>query len=370
MSTSSSVCRAAIFVLVAVCTADAALAEEQPLERIAFGSCAKQDKPQPIWDAIVAVRPERFLFIGDNIYGDSEDMNVLRQKYALLGAQPGFQKLRATCPVLATWDDHDYGQNDGGAAYPMRRESQQVFLDFFQAPTDDVRRTRPGVYSAQIIGPPGKRVQIILLDTRYFRSPLKQDANTTEPGEGVRGKYVANNDAGTTILGDAQWAWLADELRKPAEVRLIASSFQVVADEHRWEMWANFPHQRRRLFELLRETKAAGAVLLSGDRHLAELACLPAADADGIGYPLYDLTSSSLNAPSSNFTKAGVRFGNEVNRYRVGLTFFDCNFGSVFIDWKEADPVLRLQIRDEQGGVVVQRRVRLSELKPVAAKSS
>src|SRR5262249_34591625 len=103
---------------------------------------------------------------------------------------------------------------------------------------------------------------------------------------------------------------------------------------------------------------------LSGDRHLAEVCRLPADHPDGVGYPLFDVTSSSLNVPSGNFTKAKVRFANEVNSYRVGLTYFDVNFGEVAIDWGAADPVIRLRVRDEKGGVVLQQRLKLSELQP------
>src|SRR5437879_10728615 len=98
--------------------------DKKPLSRIAFGSCAHQDRPQPIWAPIVATRPELFLFIGDTIYADTEDIKVMRAKYAKLAAEPGYQKLLKTCPVLATWDDHDYGGNDAGAEYPKKRESQ------------------------------------------------------------------------------------------------------------------------------------------------------------------------------------------------------------------------------------------------------
>ena len=120
----------------------AALAQEAPLSRFAFGSCAKQDRPQPIWKAVVETKPEFFVFLGDNIYGDSEDMQVLRAKYQQLGNQPGYKQLKATCPILATWDDHDYGVNDGGTEYPKKRESQQIFLDFFEVPKDDPRRNQ------------------------------------------------------------------------------------------------------------------------------------------------------------------------------------------------------------------------------------
>lgn len=351
-----------LFVLVLAVSARAG-EDARPLARIAFGSCARQNKEQPIWEAVVATKPQRFLMLGDNIYGDTEDMAVLRAKYDLLGKQPGFMKLRATCPVLATWDDHDYGANDAGAEYPKKKESQQIFLDFFEVPPDDPRRKQEGVYSSHLFGPKGKRVQVILLDARYFRSPLKKGFKPGEPGEGYRGPYAPNTDADATVLGATQWAWLKEQLQVPAEVRLIGSGVQVVADEHGSEHWGNFPHERKKLFALIRETKAGGVIFLSGDRHLSEIARLPADHPLGVGYPLFDITSSSLNVPSGNVNKAGVRFANEINSYRVGLTYFDVNFGCVHIDWDQADPVIRCQVRDEKGGVMLQQRFPLSTLR-------
>ena len=345
-------------------SASISVGDEPVVSRIAVGACAKQDQPQPIWDAIIATQPQRFLFIGDNIYGDTDDMEVLKQKYGLLAKQSGYARLKQVCPILATWDDHDYGRNDGGADYPKKRESQQVFLDFFDVPKNDARRTYEGVYSSHILGPVGKRIQLILLDSRYFRSPLKTGYQAGEPGEGYRGKYVPNTDAGATMLGETQWKWLEEQLKVPAEIRLIASSVQVVADEHGSEMWGNFPAERQRFFQLLRETRASGVVLFSGDRHLSEISRLAADHADGIGYPLFDVTTSSLNVPSGNKTKAGIRFANEINSYRVGLTYFDTNFGTIDVDWTQPDPVLRLQVRDEEGGVVLQQRLNLSQLRP------
>ena len=136
--------------------------------------------------------------------------------------------------------------------------------------------------------PEGKRVQVILLDTRYFRtSPLARNARALM----TRGPYVPDPDPNSTVLGEDQWRWLAEQLRVPAEVRLIASSIQVVAEDHGWEKWMNFPHGLERLFRLIRDSGADGVILLSGDRHLAELSMMDA----GVGYPIYDLTSSGLN---------------------------------------------------------------------------
>jgi alkaline phosphatase D len=150
----------------------------------------------------------------------------------------------------------------------------------------------------------------------------------------------------------------------PAELRLIGSGIQVVPDEHGSETWGNFPLERKRLFRLIEEAGANGVVFLTGDRHLAEISRLPADQPDGVGYPLFDVTSSSLNAPSGNVTKSGVRFANEVNSYRVGLTYFDVNFGTVLVDWEPADPVVRLQVRGEKGEVVLQQRLTLRQLRP------
>jgi alkaline phosphatase D len=277
-------------------------------------------------------------------------MDVMRAKYQKLADLPGWQKLLRTCPVFATWDDHDYGGNDVGAEYPKKDESQQIFLDFFKEPKDSPRRQRPGVYDARVYGPPGKRVQVILLDTRYFRSKLKKRAGVP-PGEGP---YEPDPDPKATFLGEAQWQWLEEQLRVPAEVRLLASSIQVVAEDHGFEKWANLPLERERLFKLIRDTKAAGVVLLSGDRHLAELSMMDG----GVGYPVYDLTSSGLNQGYRRWRRC------EVNRHRVATMNAGDNFGLVTIDWDREDPRVSLQIRDVEGDVTIQQKLSLSTLQP------
>ena len=321
-----------------------------PLARIAFGSCATQERPQPIWDAVLASRPQLLLLLGDNIYADTKDMDVMRRKYAKLAAMPGFRAIREACPILATWDDHDLGTNDAGSDYPMKDQSQKIFLDFFGDPADSPRRSRPGVYDAHVFGPEGKRVQVIMLDTRYFRSsPLASNRLALLS----QGPYVPNPDPNTTILGEAQWRWLAEQLKVPAEIRLVVSSIQVVAEDHGWEKWMNFPHERERLFKLLRETGAQGVILLSGDRHLAELSMMDA----GVGYPIYDLTSSGFNQAARSWRPL------EVNRHRVATMSWGDNFGVIAIDWDRPDPRISLQIRDVEGDITIQQKIDLSTIR-------
>ena len=324
------------------------LAPATRLSRIAFGSCADQDDPQPIWSQILGMRPQLFLFIGDNIYGDTSEMEEMRAKYRQLASIPGFARLRRLVPIMATWDDHDYGLNDGGAEFEQRAASQKEFEDFWRVPAASPRRKREGVYDASIFGPPGNRVQVILLDTRYHRSPLKP---RPEGMPGV-GRYVPDDNPGKTLLGAEQWRWLGEELRRPAEVRLIASSIQVVAEDHGWEKWMNLPRERERLFGLIRETKANGVIFLSGDRHLAELSMMDG----GVGYPIYDLTASGMNNASHVWRPY------EENRHRVGTMNWGDNFGLLTIDWKQVDPVISMQIRDLDGEINIQRKIRLSTI--------
>ena len=326
-----------------------------PLRTIVFGSCASQYRPQRFWDAIIAQKPQLFLFLGDNIYADTENMTVMRAKYALLGAQPGYQSLRKIAPVLATWDDHDYGVNDGGADYPRKVESQQVFMDFFGVPDSSPMRFRPGIYDAHVFGPVGKRIQVILLDTRYFRGPLMREPKSVEYG--FFDRYMPSTDTTSSMLGEAQWAWLEDQLRQPAEIRLLVSSIQVIAEEHSWEKWVNLPHERARLLRLLRETQAEGVIILSGDRHLAEISRLDGGSPDGIGYPLYDVTASSLN-------RGGGGSGDELNRHRIGPgNFRGNNFGKIIIDWTVKDPTISIQVLDDTGALRLHHDIKLSGLR-------
>lgn len=341
-------------------TPDPHPALDRTLTRIAYGSCAEGGKEQPIWQAILAARPELFVFLGDNVYGDTRDMNVLKRKYAELAAQPGFQQLRSSTPVAATWDDHDFGEDDAGGDYPQKDASRQVFFDFWGEPVDSPRRARDGVYASYVFGPPGRRVQLILLDLRYNRTPLvKQDLGGKSyrgwamaryrKGLEVPGPYARNPDPKATQLGERQWAWLEQQLRVPAELRLVGSSLQVLADFPGWESWANFPHDLQRLIGLIRSTRASGVVLLSGDTHYAELSKLDV----NVPYTLWDLTSSGLTevwpAPTPNSNRAS-----DVLR--------EPNFGLVEIDWAGSGPSVRMAVLDQKGVRRIEKTLALAEL--------
>ena len=297
--------------------------------RIAFGSCSSEGKSQPILRQIVAQQPDLFVYLGDNIYGDTEDMEVLKGKYERLGAKEEFKALWESTTVLATWDDHDYGENDAGKEYPQKEASEAIFLDFWQVPKEDPRRGRPGVYGVHYVGQGQKKVQLILLDTRFFRDPLLP--NDGRPGH--RRDYGPHEDATKTILGEAQWAWLEQTLRVPAAVRVIATSTQFGAAYNGQEAWANFPREQERLLDILRKHKVFNLVFISGDAHYGEISKWEVEK----GWTIYDVTSSGL-------TQTAWRI--EPNANRLGRAEASVNFGMVDIAWKEGGATLSLAVLD------------------------
>jgi alkaline phosphatase D len=334
---------------------------DQVISRITFGSCAFQWEEQPIWNTIGESNPNLFLFIGDAIYGDWDGQKVydfteetLKREWGMLGANKNFRRFRSKFPILATWDNHDYGKHDGGADFEKKELTKQIFLDFFGEPAESERRQSAGIYDARIFGPEDKRVQIILLDTRWFKSPFKKDPRSKEELKkiGKVGKYVPNTDLDATLLGSAQWQWLEEQLRKPAEIRFIVSSTQIIANEKGMDEWGDYPADRQKLFDLIESTKANGVILLSGNVHFAELS-----KTDEGPYPLYDFTSSGL-------THVEEAYGKAANSFRVAGPYIDLNFGLVEIDW-EAKPVPRMLFKaiGLNGGVAFERDFDLNLLK-------
>ena len=292
----------------------------EQVQRIRFGSCSHQSKPMPILDAIIKEKPELFIFLGDNIYGDTEDMDLLKQKYQQLGEQPGIKALRTQAQTIAIWDDHDYGENDAGIEYPQKEASRQIMLDFWQEPQDSPRRTRKdGIYTAYEYGEGDKLVRVIMPDLRWNRPAINhvsrsEYASKRKPNN--QGPYSPSDDATASMLGDTQWQWLEAELKKPAAIRIIASSLQLLPEFTGWESWANYPYDRSRLLNLIRRERLGGVLMISGDTHWGELSKVAQAGA----YPLWEITSSGLTEEWKNVSP---------NTHRVGAFTNEVNYGFI-----------------------------------------
>jgi alkaline phosphatase D len=282
-----------------------------------------------LWTDVRSVAPDAWAWLGDIVYADTNDVTRTRALYRTQAERADYAGLVAQTKVVGIWDDHDYGKNDAGSEYPAKRESQAALLDFLGEPADSPRRGQLGVYTSYEFGEGDQRVKLVLLDARYHRDLPSARGDT---------------------LGEAQWTWLERELAgSTARVNLVASGYQVLPLEHSNEKWGNFPAARARLLDLFARTKAPGLVLLSGDRHFAELSRLE----DGsLHYPLHELTSSGLTHSYDP--------GDEPNRFRQGALYPHRSFGTVRVDWDR--DALAIEARGKGGSVVVGTKVRLSSL--------
>jgi len=315
-----------------------------PITRIAFGSCNQYDEDQSIWKAIVDYKPQLWIWTGDASYNDDKKyfivdypatIDQMKERYQKVKESADYNKLLQISPITGIWDDHDYGKNDGDNRFPIRKESQQEFLRFLDEPSTSIRWKREGIYTSFNIGPPDKRIKLILLDTRYFRTP---EESSLEGGD---------------ILGEVQWKWLEEELtQSDAQFHLIFSGIQIIPnDKPIREKWANYPESRKRFFNLLEKVKPRGVVLFSGDIHYTEI---NRKECVGLGYPLIEFTSSGL----THCCEDDLPFVCDIllssiwkSQYQVGYYKF-LNFGTIEIDWKE-DPQITLQAHDVNGTVVL-----------------
>jgi alkaline phosphatase D len=334
------------------------------LRKLAFGSCNKDDKPQPLWDAIVSYDPDIWLWIGDVVYGDWSVLPgyylpgssiAIKGKLQHQKENHSYQRLANRTTILGIWDDHDYGKNNGGKEQTEKKIVQQYFLDFLDEPADSIRRNREGLYASYTFGPRGSRVKLILLDTRYFRDFPKIIPSTLRDGE----------DDIADLLGEQQWRWLEQQLTdSDAQLHVITSGIQILpTDKPFEEKWGNFPESRRRLFELIARHHVSGLLLLSGDVHYAEIL---SSDRLGLGYRVYEVTSSGMTHSCGSFFSYKICHfilnGLLKSRYRDSDFFEYFNFGTIDIDWDSNPVTLRLQVRDETNRIALEKVISLSAL--------
>jgi len=293
---------------------------------IGFGSCIDEARPQPIWEALEKENLNDFFFMGDNVYGDLDSGELSNMVPAYSKQEKNFPTWLKNLKPLAIWDDHDYGLDDGGSEYRLKKDSQKIFLDFWKIDIQDERHKREGIYFSESRQIKNKKILLIGLDTRYFRSPL----------EGEKRNYQSTSDKNKTILGKEQWKWLERVFQEEADIIILVSSIQVLATNHGFEKWSNFPHEKERLLSLIGQVQKP-VVLVSGDRHKA-----------GIYKQenLYELTSSSLNKPLPRWL---VSVWDETDPLLLGKMHYDMNYGLINID---SNGTIKIELKDGKGNIL------------------
>jgi alkaline phosphatase D len=305
--------------------------------RIAFGSCFHRWGLGNVRQAesIRARRPEALILCGDTAAQDKgRHRGLARGDYFMRDTFSAWRNLVAAVPVYATWDDHDYLDNDlGGIPEGYTSEDQrrtwEVFRRSWVNPAYGFGDDRGGVFLRTRIGP----CDVIMIDHRYFRQ---------------KGNF----------LGTEQMRWLEAQLLDCKGPFIILSSGTMWSDyvsngKDSWGVWD--PQGRERLFRFIEENRIAGVLLVSGDRHGARGFRIPRPS----GFNFFEFEPASL----------GGRSGPAVTRPEwkdVQLFGYSAiyAFGEFTIDATIPDPEVTFRLIREDGNILEELTLKRSQLTP------
>jgi alkaline phosphatase D len=307
--------------------------------RIAFGTCYHQwglgNRQQA--DLIRSRKPAALLLYGDIAVQDRDNHAGLhRADYLLRDFVPAWQQLVASIPVYATWDDHDYFNDDKAGIPPgyTQADKEAVWEVFHRAWNNPSygfgQEDGKGVFLRTRIGP----CDVIMTDERYFRT-------------GQKG----------TFLGEPQMKWLETQLLDCKGPFIILSngtmwSDHVSAGKDSWGVWD--PAGREQIFSFIEKNRIRGVLLISGDRHGARGFRIPRPS----GYNFYEFEAASL----------GGRDGPPVKNPRWDTQLFGISkkyaFGEFSIDATIPDPSVTFRLIGEDDTVIHEEQLARSQLTP------
>ncbi|MBL8525003.1 MAG: alkaline phosphatase D family protein [Betaproteobacteria bacterium] len=292
--------------------------------RVAFGSCCRvqYDNQQRIFAAVQKLEPDLFLWLGDNIYADSDQPHNIADLYRRGRVVDHLVPLLRSTPQLAIWDDHDFGFNDSDGSNPIKPQALEVFKNYWANPSYG-EADNPGIYFKQSYG----GVDFFFLDGRYHRD----DSD-------------AKDGPAKTMLGARQKAWLKAALLSstaPFKILVSGTGWSSAEKEKGGDSWAVFMHERNEIFDFIRDKAVSGVVCISGDSHMGELNCIPRSQSGG--YDIYDFCSSPLaQMPASKFTR-------QVPEVRVRDVWSRSENVGVISFTMSPEPTLTYTLHDIQG---------------------
>jgi alkaline phosphatase D len=251
-----------------------AYSQSEAVTTIAIIGCHRQDLPAPSIPYLAnTIKPQYTLWVGDNVYADTEtDPQHIQRQLEVLLNKDGFKQLREVSKFMVTWDDHDYGLNDMGKHYVLKEESKQIHRKFWQL-EEEIPTDHDGVYYAKLEKQPnGKVIQFIMLDGRFNReNPLKPFCDA---------------------FGENQWNWLEEQLKQPADVRFIINGYQILLKRpNRWEALVKLGRSRHRLLSIIKSTGANNVLFVTGDQHYVEVLRSPKV----VKYKTFEIMAAGIN---------------------------------------------------------------------------
>jgi hypothetical protein len=248
----------------------------------AFVSCAN-DTTEPVWERIAALQVDQVVFGGDTPYIDVADLPTMRQKQRTFLESTFMKSLIRSTSTVATWDDHDFGLNNGNGvnAGDRRANARQAFGEY--RAHDQYGTGTEGVYHRVKLG----SMEIFLLDPRWWSQTM---ASPVDPSK-------------KTCFGPQQWTWIQEALensKAPFKILLMGQIWQDKKNTENDDMFT-YLHERDALYDFIEAKKIPGVVLVGGDIHVSRHLI----HRQRIGYDLHDFVTSPSHTsviPSLNVT--------------------------------------------------------------------
>lgn len=317
--------------------------DDNGIVRIVFGSdFHKIGVHNPLlFQQMLKRDPLALLIIGDNTVDDRKRlMNMHRADYLLRDVSQPWKVFAANVPVYATWDDHDYYDNDfSGIAGNRFSESDRKAVRevWHQNWNNPIREDGPeGIYFSTRIGP----VELIMLDTRSYRENKR------------RGEY-------TSYLGATQQTWLKQRLKESTATFKILSSGTMWSDyvtkaKDSWGTWDT--EAREEIFQLIEDEHVNGVLLISGDRHGARGFTIPRPS----GFKLYEFECGTLGGVPG---PSGIVKGCEEQLF--GYNGHDTiAFGEFVFNTELDEPTVTFRLIRETGELMEEHTLNYSQLCP------
>ncbi len=280
-----------------------------------------QEPLNQTWQAIEANKPQLLLLLGDNIYleeGEFGNVPKIEAKYQRLLLSEPFRRLYDSGRILATWDDHDFGENNSDSDYKFRPQSYAAFKKMW---THNPAPPK-GLPDSLAFRKDFKGIRILVPDVRSFRR--------------IPGKE------GAGMFGKEQLQWLRQEIAGAGnKIVVFASGTQVLSDRDDSEALRSYPEEFKALIEALEQRKSP-SIILSGDRHYAEL--LQSRTPNDV--VLFEATSSPIAAEFRRPSDIGTE------SERIALVAEKRNFGLLHIPEKGEKGAIRVEIRGEHNEVL------------------
>ena len=242
-----------------------------------------KSEAKDMWATVSWLRPDWIFLIGDTVYSDKfvgfyegpADPKTMFERYVETRNELTIYRQIELIPVLASWDDHDYGKNDGDRTFRFKVEAKKIFDAFFpKLKIENWYDVGPGVSSRLNFA--GQ--DIFLLDDRSFRSPNRWPGTPKDP---------------QTHFGKEQEKWLFDSIAKDKKPSWIISGDQFFGGYSPYESYQGSHSDSFLQFVKKFKKVKIPFWLISGDRHMMELMQI---EEEQFGFKTLELSTSGIHA--------------------------------------------------------------------------